>query len=154
RSQTELYRRFLGYVGARLRLARNDPHHPHAYPHARDFAADLELVRGSLAENRGERLAALLIDPLLRQVATFGFHLHVLDVRQHARIHARALAELLGPGDGSAALPAPPSDETRMVLDTFRAVADLKRTYPPEAIQAYVISGATGVEGVLAVVRL
>ena len=155
RSQTELYRRFLGYMGARLRFARNEPHHPHAYPHARDFAADLGLVRDSLAANRGGRLAELLIDPLLRQVDTFGFHLHTLDVRQHARLHVRAREELLGPpSSDAAALPPAPSDETRMVLDTLRAVAELKRTYPPEAIQAHVISGATGVDDVLTVVRL
>jgi len=153
RSKTEVYRRFLGYVGARLRLARDDARHPHAYPHARDFAADLRLVRDSLVANRGERLAALLIDPLLRQVETFGFHLHTLDVRQHARLHARAREELLGSSsDGT--LAAPPGDETRMVMDTMRAVADLKRSYPPEAIQIYVISGATGVDDVLTVVRL
>jgi phosphoenolpyruvate carboxylase len=40
--------------------------------------------------HRGERVAAQLLDPLLRQVATFGFHLHTLDIRQHARVHARA----------------------------------------------------------------
>jgi len=154
RSQTELYRRFLGYLGARLRFARNDPHHPHAYPHARDFAADLRLVRDSLAGNRGERLARLLIDPLLRQVDTFGFHLHTLDVRQHARLHAKARDELLGASPDGSTLPAAPSDETRMVLDTLRAVAELKRSYPPEAIQAHVISGATGVDDVLTVVRL
>lgn len=153
RAQTELYRRFLGYLGARLRFARDDPHHPSAYPHARDFAADLRLVRDSLAENRGGRLAALLIDPILRQVETFGFHLHTLDVRQHARLHARAREELLAPSSADE-LPAAPGDDTRMVVDTLRAVAELKRTYPPEAIPQYVISGATGVEDVLTAVRL
>ena len=155
RAQTEVYRRFLGYMGARLRSARDDPRDPHGYPRARDFAADLHLVRDSLVQNRGERLAALLIDPLLRQVETFGFHLHTLDVRQHARIHAQARQELLGlASDEATTLPGPPGDETRMVLDTLRAVAELKRTYPPEAIQIYVISGATGVDDVLTVVRL
>jgi phosphoenolpyruvate carboxylase len=153
RSQTELYRRFLGYLGARLKLARNEPRHADGYAHASEFAADLRLVRDSLAAQRGERLAALLIDPLLRQVETFGFHLHVLDVRQHARLHARAREELLAASsDGT--LPAVPSDETRMVMDTLRAVAELKRTYPPEAIRAHVISGATSVDDVLTVVRL
>jgi phosphoenolpyruvate carboxylase len=157
RSQAEVYRRFLGYVGARLRTARNDPHHPDAYPDAGAFAADLHLVRDSLAANRGERLAALLIDPLLRQVETFGFHLHTLDIRQHARIHTRAYEELFGSADedGEAKkLPDPPSDETLGVLETMRTLAELKRTYPPEAVQAYVISGATGVDDVLALVRL
>jgi phosphoenolpyruvate carboxylase len=155
RAKGELYRRFLGYAGARLRFARDDPHHPNAYPSAGGFAADLRLVRDSLAANRGGRLAALLIDPLLRQVETFGFHLHTLDVRQHARLHARAHDELLGTGSmGPGALPDPPPDETRTVLDTFRSVADLKRTYPPESVQTYVISGATSVGDVLTVVRL
>jgi len=155
RSQTEVYRRFLGYLGARLRFARDDPHHPRAYTSAAEFAADLALVRGSLAVNRGERLAALLIDPLLRQVETFGFHLHTLDIRQHARLHAKARDELLGdPSTDANHLPDPPSDETRTVLETMRAVAELKRRYPPEAIQTYVISGATGVDDVLTVVRL
>jgi len=37
------------------------------------FAADLRLVRESLMEHRGERLAILFLDPLLRQVQTFAF---------------------------------------------------------------------------------
>ncbi|HEU4453497.1 MAG TPA: phosphoenolpyruvate carboxylase [Longimicrobium sp.] len=157
RVQAEVYRRFLGYVGARLRTARNDPHHPHGYPSAEDFAADLRLVRDSLAGNRGERLAALLLDPLLRQAETFGFHLHTLDVRQHARIHARARDELFGARDSErnpAALPDPPSDDTLSVVETLRTVAELKRTYPAEAIQAYVISGAESAEDVVTLVRL
>ena len=157
RVQAEVYRRFLGYVGARLRTARNEPLHPHGYPTADDFAADLRLVRDSLAANRGERLAALLLDPLLRQAETFGFHLHTLDVRQHARIHARARDELFGaPGSDRdpAALPDPPSDETLAVVETLRTVAELKRTYPAEAIQAYVISGAESAEDVVTLVRL
>jgi len=41
-------------------------------------------MRSSLAENKGERIARFLLDPLMRQVQTFGFHLHTLDIRQHA----------------------------------------------------------------------
>jgi phosphoenolpyruvate carboxylase len=157
RSPTEVYRRFLGYVGWRLRAARGEGAQPGAYRAADDFAADLRLVRDSLAGNRGERLAALLLDPVLRQVQTFGFHLHTLDVRQHARFHARAVAELFPPSSADPAeplLPPGPSEETAMVLDTLRAVADLKRELPPEAIQVYVISGATSAADVLGVVRL
>jgi phosphoenolpyruvate carboxylase len=157
RAATEVYRRYLGYVGARLRTARDEPLHPHAYADAQAFAGDLRIVRDSLAENKGERLAALLVDPILRQVETFGFHLHVLDVRQHARIHARARDELFGaPGaahDGTA-LPAPPSEETEQLLDGMRGIADLKRTYEPGAVTTYVISGAASVDDILTVVRL
>ena len=49
------------------------------------------MVRRSLAANRGIRLAETLIDPLLLMVRTFGLHLHTLDIRQHAQVHAAAL---------------------------------------------------------------
>src|SRR5262249_5906636 len=52
------------------------------------------LVRDSLNANAGARLADLWLVPLLRQVETFGFYLHTLDIRQHAKIHAKAVAEL------------------------------------------------------------
>jgi phosphoenolpyruvate carboxylase len=155
RSATETYRRFLGYVGWRLRAARDEPENPHAYPDAAAFGEDLRLVRESLVQNRGERPARLLLGPLLRKVETFGFHLHTLDIRQHARFHERAMAELFGgAGEGDAPLPPPPSEETMQLLETFRTVAELKRTYPAEAVRTYVISGARSVEDVLAVVRL
>lgn len=156
RAPTELYRRFLGYVGRRVRAARDEPTHPHAYAGVGEFSDDLHLVRGSLLAHRGQRLVSLLLDPLLRQVQTFGFHLHALDVRQHARVHARAAQELFGEAGSAAAdaLPAPPSTETLGLLETLRTVADLKRDYPPEALRSYVISGTQGVDDVLAVVRL
>ena len=52
---------------------------------------DLNELRASLQENRGLRIARTLIDPLILQVRTFGLHLHTLDIRQHARVHAEAL---------------------------------------------------------------
>jgi phosphoenolpyruvate carboxylase len=155
RSPTETYRRFLGYVGWRLRTSRDEPTHPQAYPDAAAFADDLRLIRESLVQNRGDRPARILLGPLMRKVETFGFHLHTLDVRQHARVHERAMAELFGGASGEdAPLPDAPSEDTMKLLDTMRAVADVKRTYPPEAIQTYVISGARNVDDVLAVVRL
>ncbi|HEX6308456.1 MAG TPA: phosphoenolpyruvate carboxylase, partial [Longimicrobiales bacterium] len=156
RASTELYRRLLGHVGWRLRTARDAPHDTRAYPDAAALADDLMLMHSSLSENRGARIAALHIDPLLRQVATFGFHLHTLDIRQHARRHARACDELFSgaPPTGADSPSAPPSDETRALLDAMRGVADLKRAYPPESIRSYVISGARSVEDVLGLVRL
>ncbi len=153
RAPTEVYRRFLGYVGWRVRAAREGSGNPDAYPNAAAFAADLRRVRDSLDVNRGGRLVALLVDPFLRQVETFGFHLHTLDVRQHARVHTRAQEELFGPAEGGA-LPGPPSADTLLLMETLREVAALKRDYPPEAIRRYVISGATGAGDVLALVRL
>jgi phosphoenolpyruvate carboxylase len=155
RSPHEHYRRLLDYVLDRLRRTRDEPGHPAAYCAAAEFAADLGLMRQSLEENRGGRAARLWLDPLLRQVETFGFHLHALDIRQHADVHARAVAELsaggrLDPaGAGEAALPAAPSESTAVLLDTLRAVAELKQDLPPESVGAYVISGARSAADVL-----
>ncbi|MCS6775952.1 MAG: phosphoenolpyruvate carboxylase [Chloroherpetonaceae bacterium] len=157
RPEEEAYRCFLSFVVLRLRLARDHPAHPEAYQNAREYEADLRLVQQSLLRHRGERLARLYVDPLLRQVASFGFHLVTLDIRQHARIHTQAVQEL-NAGWHSARTAespvAPVSPETRMVLATLRTVAELKREYPPESIRTYIISGTRSAEDVLHLIWL
>jgi phosphoenolpyruvate carboxylase len=170
----ELYRRFLICVRARLRrtlhqggpvtaqLARPSALAESqemlaqvlsAYGSAKEFGADLETLRTSLAANRGLRIARNLIDPLLLLARTFGLHLHTLDIRQHARVHAVAVKEAIADSMG-AELPGRLSAETASVLETFRVIAEVKASKTPEVIRHYVISGATCVEDVLAVVRL
>ncbi len=124
-----------------------------AYCSVEEFIADLEILRASLAANRGLRIARTLIDPLILQVRTFGLHLHTLDIRQHARVHAEALQEAIADSSGPA-LFGELSEETASVLETFRVVAEVKSGCSPEAIRQYVISGASSVDDVLAVVRL
>jgi phosphoenolpyruvate carboxylase len=146
---TESYRRFLSYMFHKLQQSRAAVDAAAAYHHAQEFEDDLLLVHDSLLSNRGERLARTYVDSLLRKVRTFGFHLHTLDIRQHAHVHARSVNEL-GPelkGDVR-------SPETRELLDTFRAIAQLKRSYPAQSIRHYIISGAESENDVLAVVRL
>ena len=155
--ECEQYRRLTGFMLHRLRLALKQPDHPDAYA-AATFESDLRVMRESLAANQGTRLVSALVDPLLRRVGTFGFHLHALDIRQHARVHARAVAELAAGGSfaqgSELLLPSPPSRETTELLDTLRAIAALKQCYPPEAIRSYVISGASGVGDILSLVWL
>jgi phosphoenolpyruvate carboxylase len=141
------------------------------YTRAADLLNDLTLLRASLTENHGHRLAQMLIDPLLIEVRTYGLHLQTLDIRQHARLHAAAIAEILGEaqqnpgapslaassaGVGSQDLQLPPAltPQTTEVLNTFRAIAELKKAYAPESIQQYVISGATSATDILDVLRL
>ncbi len=187
----EVYRRFLSFVLRRLRATRGasgersegvrdggerdgggsrDRVEGESYADAEEFAEDLSLLRASLVEGRGGRVARQLLDPLLRQVETFGFHLHTLDVRQHARVHARAVEELArgasivdeggAVGNGSAegdkkeTLPEAPSSETAAALEGLRAVAALKREFPPESIRSHVISGARGTSDVLRLIWL
>jgi phosphoenolpyruvate carboxylase len=141
-SQSELTRRFLDFMRIRLQYTRDDSLHAHAYPSPADFSRDLRVVRASLAANGGVRLAELLVDPLALTVRTFGFHLHTLDIRQHAKVHSEALAEFTNAEDSKAesarlAISEPAGD----VMDTFKMVAKLKKLYPPEAIRYYVVSG-------------
>ncbi|MFZ0999910.1 MAG: phosphoenolpyruvate carboxylase, partial [Candidatus Sulfotelmatobacter sp.] len=91
---TELYRRFLSYLVYRLQRSREGPDVQGSYKDAAEFESDLVMLRSSLMKNRGQRLAEAYVDPLLRQLRTFGFHLQVLDVRQHARVHAEVLEEI------------------------------------------------------------
>ncbi len=161
-SEPELSRHFLDFVRIRLRHTRDDPRSPYAYAAANELERDLLLLRASLVENRGRRLGELLVDPLLRKVRTFGFHLHTLDIRQHAAVHSKVLAEL-----ATAALPVSSqgahnrhaleeglSTQAAELLDTFRTIARLKKTQAPEAIRAYVISATESDSDVFAVLRL
>ena len=124
-----------------------------AYCSVDEFLDDLETLRRSLGENCGLRIARTLIDPLVLQVRTFGLHLHTLDVRQHARVLNAALKEAIK-DTIAPQLPGSLSAQTASALETFRVVAEAKECCSPEAIRQYVISGATCVEDVLAVVRL
>jgi phosphoenolpyruvate carboxylase len=124
-----------------------------AYCNVLDFIDDLETLRESLAANRGLRIARTLVDPLILQVRTFGLHLHTLDIRQHARVHAAALQETIA-DTAAPSLAGELTEQTANVLEIFRVVAEIKSGCSPEAIRQYVISGASVVEDVLAVVRL
>ena len=147
-------------LGATPQSAVPVPPNPALKPYTRatEMLSDLTTLRDSLIENSGPRLAEMLIDPLLIEVRTYGLHLQTLDIRQHARIHAAAVAEVSAwcPSNSpdSLNLPSSLSEQTAEVLDTFRAIAELKQTYSPESIRQYVISGASSAEDVLQVVWL
>ena len=154
-TEVEIYRHFLDFVAARLRFSRDSSTGAHAYASSAEFESDLLVVRESLCANRGERLVELLVDPLLRKVRTFGFHLHRLDIRQHSRALTQAVSDLASavvPQDPAKTrdLPAPSAD----VRETFRAIAELKTTLAPEAIRNFVVSDTQSEEDVLNVVRL
>ena len=129
------------------------------YKRAAEFLEDLTLLRDSLEENKGHRMAETLLDPFILEVRTYGLHLQTLDIRQHARVHQAALDEItnLGaPGLASETWDLPPqiSPQSLEVMATFRTIAALKRTFPPESLPRYIISGATSAQDVLNVIRL
>lgn len=148
--EDEIYRVVLARMEERLLLALEFSHSEEAYSSADEFIADLDILRNSLLQNRGEKLATNILEPLLRRVECFGFHLHAVDIRQHADIHQQALGEI----GGTPKAAAPPSEATRALMDTMRAIARLKRDYPPQAIEHYVISGVAVADDVLDLARL
>lgn len=159
--QFELYRRFLMCIHARLlrtagmesSMRSNAEPALKALPpycSSREFQGDLKILRRSLAENKGLRLARELVDPVLLLVRTFGLHLHTLDVRQHVRFHNKALEEASAWCAGNAAkVPTELSPESQNVIDAFRTIAEVKAGCSPETIRQYVISGAATAEDVL-----
>ena len=143
----------LGFAPQSTALAAIIPSLP-PYSRAQDLLADLTTLRDSLLAHSGIRLAELLVDPVLLDIRTYGLHLQTLDIRQHARVHRAALAELAALADTGAPPPAPLTPATAEVLATFAAIAELKQSFPPETIRHYVISGAASAEDSLNVLRL
>jgi phosphoenolpyruvate carboxylase len=153
-SGQEIYRRFVGFALARLHDARKDPAGAWAYSEAGQFISDMTLMRDSLRENRGQAIARSLIDPLLRKIRTFGFHLSTLDIRQHAQVHAEVLkaataSQTETPNPALLQSPAQTS-----LMETCCTISEIKKVYPPESIRAYVISGTESEEDIFAVMRL
>ena len=136
-----------------------------AYRSGADLLADLRLIANSLREHQGSRVAAGEVDRLIQQVRMFGLHLVPLEVRQDARLHAQAVDEILRhyeicdnyldlPEDEKQAqvlceivnprplFPAEPafSDETNMIIATWRMIADAHRRYGPDVIDTVIAS--------------
>jgi len=161
----EPYRRYMVCIKARLLVTAGEfPEQDSlevklsglpAYCSADELVEELQMVRRSLQQNAGQRLAETLIDPLLLLVRTFGLRLHTLDIRQHARLHRKALEETAGWSvENAKSVPVGFSPQTLDVLETFRTIAEVKAGCSPEAIRQYVISGAAGVDDVMAVLWL
>ncbi|MFM8549365.1 MAG: phosphoenolpyruvate carboxylase, partial [Verrucomicrobiota bacterium] len=57
--------------------------------------ADLLFLRETLIEVGAGRIARAELDPLLRFLRTFGFHMAILDIRQNSAFHDKAIGQLL-----------------------------------------------------------
>ncbi|SFS53259.1 phosphoenolpyruvate carboxylase [Halostagnicola kamekurae] len=79
----------------RERLDRVGDVRPGGYSDADELLGDLELIATSLRENGAETVVEAHVDPILRQVETFGFSLASLDLREHQAKHTDAIAEAL-----------------------------------------------------------
>ena len=174
----EVYRFKTNAAAVRLELAleecdaREAPGTRGGYAGADAFAADLDLMDESLRAHRGARIADARLAGLRAQVASFGFRLARLDVRENQVRHRAAVDALLCPVDGPLdALPV--EDQVRFLEDVFcadempalreeelpkqaseviatlRLVAEARQRLDPDAIGDVVISNTSKYSDVL-----
>jgi phosphoenolpyruvate carboxylase len=168
------YRCLLKLMASRLTATLGEAEN--GYMLADEFAADIRLIRDSLARNKGEHAGGLGVERLLCRVHTFGFHLVTLDVRQDALLHRRVIGELLGCDDWEARDPQlraeilaqlletdnlpnipdsqPISDEAAEALAVFRAISTARQMYGSAAIGLFIISMTRGPDDVLTALAL
>jgi phosphoenolpyruvate carboxylase len=171
----EPYRQALTLMRERLRASFD--RRPVGYRNSAELIADLLVIDRSLRAQGADLIADGDLRDVLRTAQVFGFHLAVMDVREHANRHARALDEIfrasavvdhylaLDDADRVALLsreidsprPLIPrnlgglSAETQTVVETFRLIEEALSGFHEGAIETYVISGAETASDVLAV---
>lgn len=136
-----------------------------AYDKEGDFLADLEILSESLRKNKGAYLLPR-IDQLKLALSTFGFYFVPLEIRDNTESLETAVSELL---DGTSLAPsgfltlseedrvkllgrliqgAPHrevlgreySEKTRLFLETFRVIRNIREKVHPRAISCYILS--------------
>ncbi|PSQ61427.1 MAG: phosphoenolpyruvate carboxylase, partial [Halobacteriales archaeon SW_9_67_25] len=90
---SEPYRQMLYLVSERVE--RVGDIRPGGYEDATELLDDLKALAADLRRNDADRIARTQVDPLVRQVATFGFNLASLDLRDHRQNHTDTVTELL-----------------------------------------------------------
>ncbi|MFL5483864.1 MAG: phosphoenolpyruvate carboxylase [Gemmatimonadaceae bacterium] len=141
-----------------------------AYPDVNALEADLMLVRGALLRAGAEQACRTTFDPLLATVRAHGFHGLMMDVRDHADVHTAAVAEilprqksknetatlrrLLSEKHRSLLSNRKLSDDTRRVIDTFRAIRTVQNEAGQAAASTYIVSMTRSVDDLLKVLLL
>ena len=175
RSPTEPYRRKCEFIWERLR--RTQDGRRGGYESAAEFVADLELMQRSLEASRGQFAARRALAPLLCQARVFGFHLARLDIREHKDKYLGALVAVLADqgidwaalgeaekiallereiGGHRPLVPAQPQfgDDANKTLGLFRLVSDKMQSLGSDAFGSFILSMASDVSDVLAVLLL
>jgi phosphoenolpyruvate carboxylase len=99
-SAGEAYRQKCAFIHQRLintrrRIAEGAQHQPGIdYASSGDLRDELLVMYRSLVAYRGELIAHGSLARLIRRVSAFGFHLAVMDIREHATKHHAALDRL------------------------------------------------------------
>ena len=185
----EPYRRALTGVYARLaatlleltgtEAARHAVAPQNPYKLAQEFATELRTIEASLKANHGTALVVQRLQPLLRAVDVFGFHLATVDLRQSSDKHEEVVSELLATAgiesrysalDESAKRKllmgvlgdarslqvhgANYSDHTQHELAIFSMAKVMRERFGADAIRHYIISHTETVSDLLEVLLL
>jgi phosphoenolpyruvate carboxylase len=174
----EPYRRALTFVRERVRATQSRG--PGGYVQSSELLEDLRRVERSLLQGSGTLTATTDLRDFIRQVEVFGFHYARVDIREHAKVHCRSLAEIyrsLGvcadyenlPAEERLALlqdqiadrrPLVPadigrfSDSTQETIQTFRTLRETLSEANRGAIHTYIVSGTEGPADLLEVLLL
>lgn len=135
-----------------------------SYADADGLLADLAVIHRSLKDHRGELTARGELARVMRTVALVGFHLAVLDIREHSALHHAALAQLydlaghepayasLTPADRTSLLAAELAGPRPLLGPTTQLTGDAARTIEtfqtvrraldrdPGVIESYIVS--------------
>jgi len=185
----EPYRRALIGMYARLaatftnltggEAARHAVAPQNAYPSAHEFLADLRTIEASLLAQRAQPLVTQRLQPLMRAVDVFGFHLATVDLRQSSDQHEAVLTELLATArvtpdyatlDEAAkctlllallnearplrVMGADYSAHTLSEIGVFEAAKSMREHFGAQAIRHYIISHTETVSDLLEVMLL
>ncbi|MBW3573950.1 MAG: phosphoenolpyruvate carboxylase [Actinobacteria bacterium] len=178
----EPYRLKCSYILERLRntrrrLAEDRPHRPGLdYRQTDQLLDDLEVMRSSLRDNRGDLLARGKLDQVTRVAAAFGLSLATMDIREHAEQHHHTLAALF---DHLGELPVPYreldrhqrcrllsgelsqtrpltspalrlTDDVNGPLRLFATIGQALDVFGDEVIESYIVSMTRGADDILA----
>lgn len=165
----EPYRLKCGYIHQRLantreRLNEGSKHRPGLdYANIDQLLDELLLMRESLLANQGELIANGPVLRLIRTVATFGFRLATMDIREHSQRHHDLLAILhqridvdyealdaagrqsllskeLGERRPLSSLTTPLTPETESTMGTFHVIRSAQDRFGIDVIDSYIIS--------------
>lgn len=153
------------------------PHDP--YPDADALLADLQAIEASLQAHKVQVLSTPRLQPLIRAVKVFGFHLATVDLRQSSDQHEAVLTELLAVARVNpdyAALDEPAkcallmgllndarplrvmaasySAHTLSEIGIFEAAKTMRERFGTQAIRHYIISHTETVSDLLEVMLL
>ena len=152
----EPYRQRFGFIAERLRRTRAHLTGQAApltgrYGAPDELDAELAEVQDALVADGLERVAWGEVADLRWQLATFGFHLASLEVRQHSAVHRAAETALRERAPSREVVPGVSADD---VIETIRAIGAARDRYGDGAAGRYIISFTSEAEDVFRLLRL